>query len=139
MKKIIIATHHKLAEGFKSTLNYIAPDVVDIIAINAYVGDEELPSQIEEALSQFEKDEQIFVFTDLLGGSVNQEFAKMISSYNLKLVTGINLPVVLSIALAASAGELRDEEINRAIVESQQQLVNVNEYLMNQVYDDDDE
>lgn len=139
MKKIIIATHHNLAEGFKSTLNYIAPDVVDIITINAYVDDQELAVQIDQALSQFEKDEQIFVFTDLLGGSVNQEFAKEINSYNLKLISGVNLPVILSIALAASAGELSNDDITQIIVESQQQLVDVNEYLMNQVYDEDDE
>lgn len=76
MKKIIVATHHKLAEGFKETLNYISPNTVEVLYINAYADDTELSEQIDEVLSHFQNDEQIFVFTDLLGGSVNQEFAK---------------------------------------------------------------
>lgn len=65
MKKIIIATHHKLAEGFKKTLNYIAPNTVDIIAINGYIDDEPIENQIEKALDQFDSNDQILVFTDL--------------------------------------------------------------------------
>lgn len=139
MKKIIIATHNRLAEGLKNTLEYIAPNTVEIIDINAYLDDTPIEEQIEKALEQFEEDEQIFVFTDLLGGSVNQEFAKKISEKKIELISGVNLPVVLTIALSLSGGDVTPEAIRQVIEESRNQLVYVNDSLLEQDIDDEDE
>lgn len=139
MTKIIIASHHKLAEGFKDTLEYIAPNTVEIIDINAYMENVPLQNEIEEVLKQFSKTEQIFVFTDLLGGSVNQEFAKKISEYNIELISGVNLPIILTIALNIGGGEVSPETIRQAIEEAKSQIVYVNDSINTQELDEDDE
>lgn len=139
MKKIIIATHHKLAEGFKNTLNYIAPNTVDILVINGYVDDEPIESQIEKALDQFDSNDQILVFTDLLGGSVNQSFAKTLEEKEIKLVSGLNLPVLLTLAIQFNGNDLSDDDIRSAIKGAREQLVYVNDVLSEQDMDDMDE
>ena len=139
MKKIISATHHNLAKGLKDTLNYISPNTAEIIDLNAYVDDETLENSIDQALNEFSRDEQIIVLTDMMGGSVNQEFAKRLSDYNIELISGVNLPVALSLILSLGDEEVSSEMIRQTIEEARQQLVYVNDTLENQTMDDDDE
>ena len=140
MKKIIIASHHKLASGFKDTLEYIVPNTVEVLDINAYIDTDTIENEMVSFFEKFDKDEQIFVFTDLLGGSVNQEFVKYINIRNVELIAGMNLPLILSISLAISEGsQLSSEEIQSLVEESKQQIVYVNEYISQQDLDDDDE
>lgn len=139
LRKIIIATHHNLAKGLKDTLNYISPNTVDIIAINAYVEEEDLDVSIDKALGQFDNEEQIFVFTDMVGGSVNQEFAKKLSGYNIELISGVNLPVALAIILSLSEEAMPSEMVRQIVEEAKEQVVYVNDSLLNQSMDDEDE
>ena len=139
MKKIIVATHNRLAEGLKSTFDYIAPNTVEIIAISAYLENISVESQVQAALDQFESGEQILVFTDLLGGSVNQTFAKFLDSYNIELIAGVNLPVLMTLALAIGGGDLGETTIRQALEDSRQQIVYVNDMLQEQAMDDMDE
>lgn len=139
MSKIIIASHSRLAEGFKDTLHYIAPNLSDVTAIAAYVDDKSLTDQIEEVLSTFNENDQVIVFTDLLGGSVNQAFIRYLENQNIHLISGMNLPVLLSIALQLNVGEMSAEQIEAAINEAQSQIVYVNKLLSEQQLDEDDE
>ena len=139
MKKIIVATHYRLAEGFKSTLGYIAPNMVEIIAINAYLENTSVENQVQAALDQFEAEEQILVFTDLLGGSINQTFAKFLDRYNIQLIAGVNLPILMTLALAIGSNDLSETTIRQAIEESRQQIVYVNDLLQVSAMDDMDE
>ncbi|EGO8075915.1 TPA: PTS N-acetylglucosamine transporter subunit IIBC [Enterococcus faecium] len=139
MKKIIIATHHYLAKGFKDTLEYIVPNTVEVIDINAYIDNISIESQILKSLKDFSKDEQIFVFTDLLGGSVNQEFVKQLSESKIELITGVNLPLIITIILQLGENKLSKESIHEAIEEARNQLIYVNDYLKAQEMDEDDE
>ncbi|MHC5268613.1 PTS sugar transporter subunit IIA [Enterococcus sp. LJL98] len=139
MKKIIIATHHYLAKGMKDTLEYIVPNTVEVIDISAYIDNVSVENQILAELDKFDKNEQIIVFTDLLGGSVNQEFVKKMKDYNIELITGANLPVLITIVLGMGDGELSKDTIRLAIEEAKNQLVYVNDFLETQEVDDDDE
>lgn len=139
MKKVIIASHHNLAKGLKATLNYISPNTVEIIDVNAYVDEENLEKAVDTALGQFKTGEQIIAFTDMVGGSVNQEFAKRLGEYNLQLISGVNLPVALAIILSLGEEELSADMIRMTVEEARQQLVYVNDSLLSQEMDDDDE
>lgn len=139
MKKIIIASHQYLAQGLKSTLEYIVPNTVEVIDINAYIENISVENQILTSLEQCNEEEQIFVFTDLLGGSVNQEFINKISKYNIELIAGANLPIIMTIVLSLGEQDLTKDEIRVAIEEARNQLVYVNDLLSTQEIDEDDE
>lgn len=139
MKKIIIATHHKLANGFKETLNYILPNTVEVIDICAYLENISIESQIDKVLSDFKKDEQIFVFTDIKGGSVNQEFTKKIGEYNIELISGVNLAIIISIALQLGEENIGIDTIREEVINSSKELVYINDIIKNQSIDDGDE
>lgn len=139
MKKIIIASHQYLAKGLKSTLEYIVPNTVEVIDINAYIENISVENQILTSLEQCNEEEQIFVFTDLLGGSVNQEFINKISKYNIELIAGANLPIIMTIVLSLGEQDLSKDDIRVAIEEARDQLVYVNDLLSTQEIDEDDE
>ena len=139
MKKIIIASHQYLAQGLKSTLEYIVPNTVEVIDINAYIENISVENQILTSLEQCNEEEQIFVFTDLLGGSVNQGFIEKITKYNIELIAGANLPIIMTIVLSLGEQDLTKDEIREAIEEARDQLVYVNDLLSTQEIDEDDE
>ena len=139
MKKIIIASHQYLAQGLKSTLEYNVPNTVEVIDINAYIENISVENQILTSLEQCNEEEQIFVFTDLLGGSVNQGFIEKITKYNIELIAGANLPIIMTIVLKLGEQDLTKDEIREAIEEARDQLVYVNDLLSTQEIDEDDE
>ena len=139
MKKIIIASHQYLAQGLKSTLEYIVPNTVEVIDINAYIENISVENQILTSLEQCNEEEQIFVFTDLLGGSVNQGFIEKITKYNIELIAGANLPIIMTIVLGLGEQDLSKDDIRVAIEEARNQLVYVNDLLSTQEVDEDDE
>lgn len=139
MSKIIIASHHKLAEGLKDTLEYILPNSIEIIPITAYVDDKSIEDLVSRVFDKIDEGEQVIAFTDIMGGSVNQEFAKRIGRENYYLITGVNLPLLLNITLLLQNGEIDEEDIRNAIEESKNQMIFVNDAMASSNLDDEDE
>lgn len=100
-KQIIIATHGKLAEGFKSALKIIVGDFNKLKTVNCYTTPEfDLDKTIEGILSNHSFDqEDLIICTDMMGGSVNSEFVKYLGQYPFHLITNINLLFLVDLLL----------------------------------------
>ena len=80
------------------------------------------------------------IFTDMLGGSVNQEAIKYLQHPNVYIITGMSLPIVLSVVLSLSSYDKVDETVIRSAIEdAKQQTVFVNDVVRNLEADDEDE
>ena len=134
MTKVIIASHHHLATGMKDTIEYLIPSIGKIDVIAAYINNEPIEDEISKLLESYPVDEKVLIFTDLLGGSVNQTFIRYMSKRNLFLVTGMNLPIIMTLLLSIESEDL----IRKSIDEAKNQLLFVND-IYNQVTDEDDE
>lgn len=139
MTKIIVATHERLAEGFQRTLNYIAPEIVEISILTAYVENVPVEEELTTLLTSSDDGEQIIILTDLLGGSVNQACSKWIGKENIHLIAGLNFPLLLSLVLEAGQGELSEDQIRTHIEEAKKQIIYVNDYLKESTMDMEDE
>lgn len=120
MKRILIATHGKMASGIRYTAELIVGQVAEIDTIDAYVTPED---NVEEKFREyFQKHEQdrIIVFTDLMGGSVNQKLVEYSKRENVTLVTGTNLPVLMQVMLADD--DVTDDEIQEYIEDARNEL-----------------
>lgn len=138
MTKVIIASHHHLATGMKDTIEYLIPSIGKIDVIAAYINNEPIEDEISKLLESYSVDEKVLIFTDLLGGSVNQTFIRYMSTRNLFLVTGMNLPIIMTLLLSIESEDLSEELIRKSIDEAKNQLLFVND-IYNQVTDEDDE
>ncbi|MFT8312659.1 MAG: PTS fructose transporter subunit IIA [Clostridium sp.] len=130
MKKILIATHGTLASGTKSTIELLVGRMADITCINAYVdGGEDVTESIEKFFQSIKPEEEVFVFTDILGGSVNQKIVAYASRLDVFIVSGFNLPVILTVIMETKA--VTKERLNEIIEESRNQMnlveINVND------------
>ena len=108
MTKVIIASHHHLATGMKDTIEYLIPSIGKIDVIAAYINNEPIEDEISKLLESYPVDEKVLIFTDLLGGSVNQTFIRYMSKRNLFLVTGMNLPIIMTLLLSIESEDLSE-------------------------------
>lgn len=139
MRKIIIASHHNLAQGMKDTIEYIIPNVCSITAITAYTNNVPIDKEIENAFSKITDKDDILIFTDLLGGSVNQSFIKYLTNPNVHIITGMNLPIIISCLLSLGEDPINSEKLGKVVKDGQEQIIYVNDYIVQQQIDDNEE
>ncbi|MDF7683244.1 hypothetical protein PT287_06850 [Lactobacillus sp. ESL0679] len=100
MKKIIVITHYTLAKGYQETLAGLTGNDNIVTSICAYMNNEETPELKESIAKQLNTTDEFYLLTDLSFGSVNQIVSQFIAD-NIHVITGINLPFALELALAA--------------------------------------
>ena len=101
MKKLLIASHGDLAKGMLSSIQMITGSTAGITTINAYQEGVDLDSELTEFIGSLASEDEIFVFTDLYGGSVNQKITErfMREKLAIRIISGFNFPVILEILL----------------------------------------
>ena len=120
MKQILIATHGKMASGIRYTVELIIGKMEGIETIDAYVTPEDnVEEKFEEYFRKHEQD-RVIVFTDLMGGSVNQKLMEYSKRENVTLITGTNLPVLMQVMLADDG--VTDDEIQEYIEDARSEL-----------------
>lgn len=125
MRKMLLISHSKLALGLKQTLEFFTGQSEDIVALAAYLDEgSDYLIELQEFIDNA-KEENAVIFTDIYGGSVNQQVTAMIigSGKEIPIITGMNLPIVLSVALAEK--DLSTETIKGLCEECKPQLVEV--------------
>lgn len=120
MKQILIATHGKMASGIRYTLELVVGKMAEITTMDAYVDPEDDVEKMLEDYFNSHKGDRIFAFTDLKGGSVNQKMMRYADRPEVTLITGMNLPVLLQVALAGE--DITDEELNGFVEAARQEL-----------------
>ncbi|MCZ2003682.1 PTS fructose transporter subunit IIA [Enterococcus faecium] len=128
MATIILASHGEFAQGLKQTATMIIGDSVPIHALSAFRDeDESILVQIKKLLATIDI-EETYILTDILGGSVNNDMLTIIKEYEgLQLITGMNLPLVISIA--TYNGKIGESELEKLIKESQQSVIDCRKLL----------
>ena len=104
MQRLVLASHGYLAEGMKNSAQIIVGKSAKIYTICAYVKEGiTLESQINELFDSFPEDDEMIVVTDIFGGSVNNEFMQRLQNRRFWLVSGMNLPLVIQLAIRQTA------------------------------------
>lgn len=121
MNKILIASHGHLASGVQSSLEILTGMGNKVTVIDAYVDDHDYVPDIKKFIDGLDGQTGI-IFTDLFGGSVNQKVMLEVADHeNVFVITGTNLPIVLSVVLEGE--EITKAKLEELIAASQVQLV----------------
>lgn len=137
MRHYIVASHHKLAYGLKDTLVFLTNITERLYEISAYVDDSvSIDKQIESVFSKINDEDDVIIMSDMIGGSVNQKFYPLINDH-VHLISGINLPLAISLLLLPENEKITKEKINSLVDEAKQQIVYINDYK--NLSTDDDE
>lgn len=127
-RKFLIGSHGRLASGLQSSIDILAGMGQSLENIDAYVDDSDYTSQIDDFIAGVAADEQGLIFTDLLGGSVNQKMVTAVMASgkdNIFLITNSNLATLLSVMFLNPDEALTKDKIVTVINESQVQLVDL--------------
>ncbi|MBS5865579.1 MAG: hypothetical protein KIC37_04405 [Coriobacteriaceae bacterium] len=111
MRHVILASHHRFAQGLTDTLTFLGTKC-DFHVICAYVDEQLLEPQVEAVFNGFDPEDEVLVLTDILGGSVNQNFMPHMGQ-NVFVVAGVNVPLAMELCLTPEP--LTTESIEGAI------------------------
>ena len=112
MRRLIFASHHKLAYGLKDTVDFLTGATKTIYDINAYLDDEtkDIDTVVAELFASFDDEDEVVVLVDMMGGSVYQKFYPYMSD-KVHVICGMNLPMALSFVLAPEDEGLTSEKV----------------------------
>lgn len=122
MKKVLIATHGKLADGFKSALELLYAQNNSIEVLNAYIDETNVIDRVHRFVDSVESDDEAVIFTDLKCGSVNQLVMNQLAQSDKKIfvLTGINLALILEIML--STHEITEEYLEEVVLLAREEI-----------------
>ncbi|WP_407536965.1 PTS sugar transporter subunit IIA [Cetobacterium somerae] len=137
MIQFIVATHGKFAEGIKTSIELIIGNIDNLEILNCYMTQNfNLKEEVEFILKKYPK-EELVVLTDIFGGSVNNEFLENISNYkNLNIVSGVNLPLILTLIEKQNDYDNPKELIRESIEECSNSLIYCNDELEKKIEED---
>lgn len=128
MRKVLIATHAQMAEGIKSTAEFIIGEKNNLTFINAYINDIPFKDELDHFKKDLSEEDELVILTDILAGSVNQEVTQLTDRPHTHVITGVNLPLVLGIALANDTTYLDADQLNKIIADAKDAIIYVNEF-----------
>ena len=123
-----------MADGLKDTLQFLSA-MENVSAISAYIDETLIEDQIDKLFNEFDEEDEIFILTDMLGGSVNQKFFGRMNDH-VHVICGMNLPLALTLALQPE-GRLTAAQVSDIVAEARNQLIYMNTYQQSE--NDDDE
>ncbi|WP_084593758.1 PTS sugar transporter subunit IIA [Anaerococcus provencensis] len=126
MKKVLLISHGHMARGIVSSVDIILGKQDNLEYLSAYVeGEPPFENELKKIIDD-NRDNDLIILTDLLGGSVNNEVMSMVDGKdNIHLITGMNLILVISILLADDSN--LPEQINKIIDESRKGIIYFND------------
>lgn len=132
--KILLASHGSFAEGLKSAIEIILGKQDNLYTINMYLDNISLREKLEEILGPSYLDEDIVIFTDIFGGSVNQKMMEIYEDRDVEIVTGMNLPLLLEVLISK---DLSKENLSKILSVVTKQMTTTDDLLKRVQLEDD--
>ncbi len=103
MNQLILASHGGLAAGAKDTLGMILGDVSNVHVVSLARDDKEpIANKVKALIASFNADDAIYVLTDMLGSSVNNNVVELSQNGTaFTVISGFNIPLALALAMAS--------------------------------------
>ena len=119
MLKIFISSHGHFASGIKSSVEILMGPNPRITVFDAYVTQESVQENLDRFYETVTPEDKVLLLSDLYGGSVNQVMYTYLEKPNTKLVAGVNLALVMELAVKE---DISDEELEQLVVQSREML-----------------
>lgn len=126
MNQIILASHGGLAAGAKDTLEMVLGDVSNVHVVSLARDDKEpITNKVEAMIATFNADDTVYVLTDMLGSSVNNNMVELSKNgTKFTVISGFNIPLALTLAM--SPAPVKGAELAALINEARNGLTNPN-------------
>lgn len=134
MRRLLVATHGRFAEGIGETLGLILGASQPLEILNAYTTpDFDMAKAAKDYVSGLGEEDELIVAADVFGGSVANAFTEYTADGRVHVVTGLNLPLLIvlvsMLGSEGSSGNSLEEMIQNAIEEAKEGIVYVNKVI----------
>lgn len=142
MRKFLFASHAYLAKGILSSLELIMGHQDNVRVLCAYTQDDfDIKQEIKNHIDALSCHDELIVVTDVLGGSVNNEFMSVLgdTDKNVYLVAGLNLALLMSLAARKDEDTATETLITECVEEAKETIVFCNTLLQKTEEPEDEE
>ena len=122
MLKIFLSSHGHFASGIASSVKILTGSSDRFTIFDAFVDETTVQEHLDAFYETVTEDDQVLLLSDLYGGSVNQVMFTYLTKPNTMLVAGVNLALVLELALR---DEITEEELEDLVEQSRQMMTHV--------------
>ncbi len=130
MRRLLVATHGRFAEGIGETLRFILGESVPLETLSAYVTqDFDMAKAAKEYVVGLGKEDELLVAADVFGGSVANAFAEYVPTGKVHIITGLNLPLLMVLTSLLDSEESTAEMIQNAMEDAKEGITYVNQIL----------
>ncbi len=136
MRRILLISHFGLAGGMLSTMSYFGIGGDHCTAINAFENDLDPKTELEKFWAGVNDEDQVLIFTDIMGGSVNQLVTPYIPRPNTYVFAGMNFPMLITAATLPE--DATDDELRYIATEARNGVVLMNDYTFSAGGDEDE-
>ncbi|MCL2335193.1 MAG: PTS sugar transporter subunit IIA [Endomicrobia bacterium] len=131
MIKIIIAAHGELAQELVNSAELIAGKQPNLYAVKRSADDSlaQMQERIETLIKSVADDDGVLIMTDMIGGTPCNASAPMCRNFNTEVLTGVNLPMILSAVFASKTAGNAAELAEKAAQDGQKSIINIKKML----------
>ncbi|MBR3654701.1 MAG: hypothetical protein IKN62_04615 [Elusimicrobia bacterium] len=133
MINILILSHCELTKELIKTAEVIAGKQENLFYIDQDIKNENLASlqiKISEILQKINNEKGTLVLTDMLGGTPCNASVLLTKKYNLEVLTGVNLPMILSSIFASKTAQTAKDLADKVLADGKKSIVNAKQLLM---------
>lgn len=133
--KLLLISHGDFAAGITSTLrNFFGADNVYSACVTQERGTADLLEKAQAYLDEWGA-EQVVICSDLKGGSANQAALPFLGRENTFLISGMNLSLLLQLAMES---EVTEEGIREMIAAAKEDMAFINDLSLGKMDEDDE-
>lgn len=120
MLKIFLSSHGRLASGMKSSLDILLGNSDNVTIFDAYINESKIQDKLDEFYQKISMDDQVLLLSDIYGGSINQAMCLYLDKPNTFLVAGVNLALVIELAIRQD--HISESELENLIKQSRSMM-----------------
>lgn len=139
MNRIILASHGKLSAGMLDTASMILGELPNVYAISTTRDETQTVAQAaEKLLESFGARDDVYILTDMLNGSVNNDMLALVAKHpDITVICGMNACLVLNIA--ERTDKITPEDLEEIFEQSRAQIDDCTKRLREAMNNHDEE
>jgi len=133
MINILILSHCELTKELIKTAEVIAGKQENLFYIDQDIKNENLASlqeKISEILVKINNEKGTLILTDMLGGTPCNASVLLTKDFNIEVLTGVNLPMILSAIFASRTVQNAKELADKVLSDGKKSMVNAKQLLL---------
>lgn len=133
MINVLILSHCNLTKELIKTAEIIAGKQENLFSIDQDIKDENLvslQSKISEILEKINNEQGTLILTDMLGGTPCNASVLLTKKFNIEVLTGVNLPMILSAIFASRTVSNAKELADKVLADGRKSMVNAKQLLL---------